>query len=268
MGWPSRFRPSKLLDHSAWAGDVIPDPQPRARPSPNIWNWPGIYETENRAQDRTGEIWKALRGHRDWTDLDVVDVGCGDGFHLPVFAADARSVRGLEPHPPLVRSARDRLALASDTWGRCAEVLLGGAQHMPLPAGSADLVHARTAYFFGPGCEPGLAEAERILRPGGTLAIVDLDATSSPYGDWMRADLPDYDPDAVESFFDRHGFRSVSVQTTWCFDTRDDLEAVLGIEFAPNVAQRALRETSGCSLPVRYRLRTREKPHGLLRVDG
>lgn len=242
------------------------DTAPEVRPSPNIWNWPDVYEIENRAQDRTGVIWSTLREHRDWTGLDVVDVGCGDGFHLPVFAADARTVTGLEPHPPLVRRARERLARSANPRATAVEVVRAGAHAMPLPSGSADVVHARTAYFFGPGCEPGLAEAERVLRPGGSLVIVDLDATAAPYGDWMRADLPHYDPDAVEAFFDRRGFRSVSVDTTWRFDTRADLEAVLRIEFSPSVAGRAVRETSGCTLPVRYRLRTRDKPLGLLRA--
>ncbi len=242
------------------------DGRPEARPSPNIWNWPDVYETENLAQDCTGALWHALREVRDWAGLDVVDVGCGDGFHLPVFAAEARGVLGLEPHPPLVRRARGRVVEALDSWGARAEVLLAGAERMPLPSGSVDLVHARTAYFFGPGCEPGLREAERVLRPGGTTAVVDLDGRCSPYGDWMRADLPDHDPARVESFFDRHGFRSVSVDTTWRFGSRADLEAVLGIEFSPKVARRAAREAPGCVIPVRYRVRSRTKPVGLVRV--
>lgn len=230
-----------------------------AFPSPNIWRWPDVYEQENRAQDAAGAIWAALREVVDWAGADVVDVGCGDGFHLPLFARTARSVVGIEPHPPLVERARHRVAGLSTV-----RMLQAGAENVPLPNGSADLVHARTAYFFGPGCEPGLAEADRVLRPGGLLAIVDLDATRPPYGDWMRADLPRYDPVAAERFFDRKGFALRRVTTEWRFEDRATLEAVLGIEFSAEVAASAAAATSGLTLPVSYRLHTRVKPSGLL----
>jgi SAM-dependent methyltransferase len=223
-----------------------------AIPSPNIWNWPEVYERENRAQDPEGEIWAALRDAVPWAGADVLDVGCGDGFHLPVFAEDAASVTGVEPHAGLVERARARTA------GRAA-VLRAGAAALPLPDAGIDLVHARTAYFFGPGCEPGLAEAQRVLRPGGAIAIVDLDATAEPYGRWMRADLPRYDPARVEAFFDRHGFTLRRVPTVWRFPDRATLEAVLRIEFSGAVAERAVAETRGLSIPVRYRLHVRRK---------
>jgi SAM-dependent methyltransferase len=225
-----------------------------AIPSPNIWHWPEVYERENLAQDADGVLWAALRAVAPWAGLDVVDVGCGDGFHLPRFAEEARSVVGVEPHPPLVERAR----------ARGVEVLRGGAEALPLPDASADVVHARTAYFFGEGCEPGLAEAERVLRPGGILAIVDLDFTVPPYGDWLRADLPRYDPAAVERFFARQGFTQQRVTSTWRFPDRGTLEAVLRIEFAPATADRAIAETPGLALPVGYRLHTRRRPTGLL----
>jgi SAM-dependent methyltransferase len=224
----------------------------RVTPSPNIWHWPDVYELENRAQDSTGAIWRALRDRCDWAGRDVVDIGCGDGFHLPLFAATARTVIGIEPHSPLARRARRRL---SGTPG--VDVRVAPAQRLPLADSSIDLVHARTAYFFGPGCEPGLAEAQRVLRPGGMLVIVDLDASCSPYGDWMRADTPTYDPRAVEEFFERHGFDSARVDTLWRFDDRASLEAVLGIEFSAKVARRAAREIPGHTIPVAYRIRTR-----------
>ncbi|MEV0086061.1 class I SAM-dependent methyltransferase [Saccharopolyspora sp. NPDC050642] len=233
--------------------------RPKVTPSPNIWHWPELFELENRAQDSTGALWQALRERCDWAGLDVVDIGCGDGFHLPLFAAAARTVIGIEPHPPLAERARARMA---GTPG--VDVRIAPAQQLPLADASVDLVHARTAYFFGPGCEPGLAEADRVLRPGGMIAIVDLDASSSPYGDWMRADAPQVDPHAIESFFQRHGFDSASVDTLWRFDDRETLEKVLGIEFSAKVAARAVREVPDRTVPVGYRVRTRSKPTGLL----
>jgi SAM-dependent methyltransferase len=218
-------------------------------PSPNLWNWPDVYEQENRAQDVDGAIWAALREDAPWVGADVVDVGCGDGFHLPVFARDAASVIGIEPHPPLVRRARER----------GLTVLEGGAAALPLPDSSVDLLHARTAYFFGAGCEPGLAEAERVLRPGGALAIVDLDATVGPYGDWMRADIPHYDPVQAERFFVDRGFSLRRIATRWVFPDRATCEAVLRIEFSRATADRALAATPGRDVPVGYRLHVRRR---------
>jgi SAM-dependent methyltransferase len=237
---------------------VLPG-RPEPIPSPNLWHWPEVYEVENRAQDIEGAVWAALREAGGWDALDVLDVGCGDGFHLPLFAGTARTVTGVEPYPPLVRRARQRVA----TLPR-VRVVAGAAERLPLPDRSFDLVHARTAYFFGPGCEPGLAEANRVLRPGGLLAVVDLDTTRAPYGDWMRADLPHFDPVGVERFFSRQGFASRTVDTTWRFADRQSLEAVLRIEFSAPVAARAIAATTGVTIPVSYRLRTRRAPDGLV----
>ncbi|WP_245614471.1 class I SAM-dependent methyltransferase [Actinokineospora inagensis] len=230
----------------------------RVLPSPNIWHWPQVYEAENRAQDADGEIWRLLAGVANWTG-DVLDVGCGDGFHLPRFAERAAAVLGVEPHPPLVERAKTRI----DGMTGVA-VVLGSAQDLPVADASVDVVHARTAYFFGPGCEPGLREADRVLRPGGALVIVDLDAAHPPYGRWMRADLPGYDVAEVDRFFEISGFGRHRVVTRWAFPDRETLEAVLRIEFSAAVAARAIAETPGLEFPVGYRALVRRKPSGLI----
>ncbi len=133
-----------------------------AIPSPNIWDHPDVYELENRGVDPDGVIDTAMREVRDWAGADVLDVGCGSGFHLPLFATTARRVVGVEPHPRLVRLARRRTRALPNVVVRP-----GSAQRLPLPDASVDVVHARWAYFFGPGCEPGLRELARVVRHGG-----------------------------------------------------------------------------------------------------
>lgn len=226
--------------------------------SPNIWNWPEAYERENQAVDADGALWSALAERIDWSGSDIADVGCGDGFHLPRFAECARSVVGVEPHPPLVARARRRVA---DLAG--VRVFEGCAQRLPLADSSVDLVHARVAYFFGPGCERGLAQARRVLRPGGSMVVIDLDGTHGRYGEWLCAAAPRYRPRAVEAFFAAEGFDCRRVDTIWRFRDRGDLEDALRIEFTPGVAARAIAQTPGLTIPVRYRLHLRRVPTGL-----
>jgi hypothetical protein len=80
----------------------------------------------------------------------------------------------------------------------------------------------------------------------------------------MRADLPKYDPDEVDRFFDRMGFSRRTVETRWRFANRTSLESVLRIEFSARVADRALRTVPGLEFPVGYRVLTRRKPSGLI----
>lgn len=206
-------------------------------PSPNIWETPDVYETENRGVDRDHVIEDAMRAVLDWAGRDVVDIGCGTGYHLPHFARDARSVVGVEPHPPLAALAAQRVSGMPSV-----SVREEGAAAMGVPDGSFDVAHARWAYFFGPGCEPGLAELERVVRPGGAAFVIDNDATRSTFGQWFRRALPSYDPRAVERFWQRQGWERERLDIRWDFDSREDFEAVVGIEFAPEHADLILAE--------------------------
>ncbi|GAB3960659.1 class I SAM-dependent methyltransferase [Actinoallomurus acanthiterrae] len=208
--------------------------------SPNIWNSPQVYELENRAADPDARIERAMREIRPWDGAVVLDVGCGTGFHLPAFARTAAKVVGVEPHAGLAGVARRRVAEVANV-----AVRVGAAQALPVPDKSVDVVHARWAYFFGPGCEPGLAELGRVVRRGGAAFIIDNDATRSTFGTWFRRWLPSYDPDTVERFWSRHGFSRTPLDIRWRFDDRADLEAVLKIEFPAELAEEFLGEVEG-----------------------
>lgn len=147
---------------------------------------------------------------------------------------------GVEPHPALARIAERRTARLPHVTVRT-----GTAQAVPLPDASVDVVQARWAYFFGPGCEPGLAELDRVVRRGGTAFVVDNDATRSTFGAWFRRGYPKVDPDAVERFWSRHGWRRERLDIAWRFERREDLEAVVRIELPTEVAEDALASHEG-----------------------
>jgi phosphatidate cytidylyltransferase len=250
-GHGGRARPARLA--AAHGPGRLGGAQPaRSRvriPSPNIWHWPEVYAQENAAQDVEGAVWAALRDAAPWT-------GRGRRRHRLVATATTCAsstaparCSAWSPTPPLVQRAQaDGLP-----------VVAGEAARLPLASASVDLVHARTAYFFGKGCEPGLAEAWRVLRPGGAARDRRPRRHRAPYGEWMRADIPHYDPVAAERFFTGQGFSLRRIPTTWRFPDRATCAAVLRIEFSTAVADRALAQCTGLTIPVGYRLHVRHK---------
>jgi ubiquinone/menaquinone biosynthesis C-methylase UbiE len=199
-----------------------------ARPSPNIWHTPELYELENRAADPHDRIATAMREIGDWTGRTVLDIGCGTGFHLPLWASSAERVVGVEPHRPLVSLARRRTKRLPNVT-----VTRGMAEALPVPDASVDVAHARWAYFFGPGSEPGLSELDRVVRRGGTAFVIDNDATRSTFGGWFRRGYPMVDPAAVERFWTGHGWQRRPIDMGWSFTSREVLEAVVRIELPP-----------------------------------
>lgn len=209
--------------------------------SSNIWDSPDTYEVENLGVDREGRIEAAMERLHPIAGADLVDIGCGSGFHLPRWRAlGARRVVGVEPYPPLVELAQARTAGDDGI-----QVLDGAAEALPLPEASMDIAHARWAYFFGAGCEPGLAELERVLRPGGTAFVIDNDATRSTFGRWFQQAYPGYDPLAVERFWARQGWSREQLSIRWDFDSREEFESVVRIEFPETAAEGILAEHEG-----------------------
>lgn len=216
-------------------------PGPDAVPSPNIWQHPATYEIENRAVDPEQRLEAAMRAIARWDGRDVLDLGCGTGFHLPRFAASARSVIGVEPHPGLTALARRRTREVGNVT-----VLDGSAQAVPLPDASVDVVHVRWAYFFGPGCEPGLAELHRVVRRGGTAFVIDNDGSRSTFGRWFRRGYPHLPtPVEIERFWSSRGWTRAPVDIRWSFGSRADLESVVRIEFDPTTAAAIVAEHEG-----------------------
>jgi SAM-dependent methyltransferase len=219
------------------AGEASPGAAPAFpdfRFAPNIGGHPDIYEIENRAIDGAGHVLDAMRGLAPWAGQTIVDLGCGTGFWLARYAGEAARVIGIEPDHAVRAQAVQAAAALPGT-----EVRAGSAEHTGLPSHSADVVHARFAYFFPPGTDAGLTEVLRVLRPGGRLVVVDNDYRWGEFAGLLAAasTRPVRDIAAtVDEWWRARGATRHEVRSEWRFGSRADLAAVLGIEFPRRVA--------------------------------
>lgn len=224
---------------------------PGIHPAPNIQDAADIYELENLAADPEQRLEKAMWAIAPWEDRVMLDLGAGTGFHLARFQARARHVIAVEPHDPSRIRAMQRVARLGLER---VSVMTGSAERLLLADSSIDVAHARFAYFFGPGSEAGLDELRRVIRPAGTAFIIDNDWHYGTFAGWLRRSswCKHLDPDATEPFWTAQGFAVTRVASEWRFENRGDLEAVLRIEFPPDLVPQLLAEVSGSRLDYGY----------------
>jgi ubiquinone/menaquinone biosynthesis C-methylase UbiE len=106
-------------------------------------------------------------------DVDrIVEVAAGTGRLTLELLARAREVWAIEPAEPLREILRQKLKRVDH--GSRARVSDGFFDDLPLGDACADLVIACSALTpaAGHGGEAGLAEMERVCRPGGSVVIV------------------------------------------------------------------------------------------------
>lgn len=112
---------------------------------------------------------RELRVLPDLKDKDVVELGCGTAyFGAWLKRAGARRVVGVDVTPAQIETARRM----NDEFALGLEFLLENAEQTSLPEDSFDLVFSE--YGASIWCDPKLwiAEAARLLRPGGELFFV------------------------------------------------------------------------------------------------
>jgi SAM-dependent methyltransferase len=105
------------------------------------------------------------------TGARVLEIGCGTGAVTRVLAdwPGVSDVVGIDPSPVFVSKARELGVSANVTFER------GDGRSLRFPGGGFDNVVVHTTLCHVPQPERVLAEAFRILRPGGILAVCDGD---------------------------------------------------------------------------------------------
>ena len=101
----------------------------------------------------------------------MIDAGVGAGRMLTVFADRVRRAEGFDSNRQMLAVARANL---DDLPEGRAGVRLGDIYDPPFPPGQADLVTVHQVLHFLPDPWRAVAEAARLLKPGGRLVIADF----------------------------------------------------------------------------------------------
>jgi ArsR family transcriptional regulator len=101
----------------------------------------------------------------------LLDLGTGTGRLLELFAPLYARAVGVDASTAMLAVARanlDRAGIAN------AQVRLGDIQHLPFARNSFDVVTIHQVLHYLDEPERAVAEAARVLRPGGRLLVVDF----------------------------------------------------------------------------------------------
>ncbi|MCC7008208.1 MAG: metalloregulator ArsR/SmtB family transcription factor [Acidobacteria bacterium] len=196
---------------------LAPDVAGQAGPRAALWSWlHGEFEhatDETRSDDSRLEEVRRLRKEnflqhgggserrqfvpgRSWAAwaralslllpaADVADLGCGEGYLTVETARWATRVTAIDRSADVLARARAlaaRRGVDNITWKR------GELERLPLGDASVDVAILSQALHHADDPAAALAEAWRVLRPGGRVLILDLREHDQT---WVRSKLGD-----------------------------------------------------------------------------
>jgi len=126
-----------------------------------------LYVAEEKVEQVFLDLLPVERMH------DLLDVGTGTGRILELLAPRAERAIGLDLSREMLAVARAKLDKAGV---RNCELRQGDMYHLPLPPASVDAVTFHQVLHFGETPGDAIAEAARVLRPGGRMLVADFAA--------------------------------------------------------------------------------------------
>lgn len=117
----------------------------------------------------------------------VIEVGAGSGENFAFYPDTVTEVLAVEPEPYLRDRARHRAADARAD----VTVIEGTAEDLPAPDASADTVVTSLVLCSVGDLDRAVAEARRVLKPGGRLAMLEhVRAPSERTAHWQDRVTP------------------------------------------------------------------------------
>jgi len=158
-----------------------------------------------------GRSWEAI-GHlalRLTPAITIADLGAGEGLISQLLARRAERVWCIDNSPRMVEVGTDLAAkngLANLTYK------LGDIESVPLSDASVDLAILSQALHHAQHPQKAVAEAHRILKPGGQILILDLKAHTFEKARELYADVwLGFKESELHAFLQKAGFQQLDV---------------------------------------------------------
>ncbi len=174
-----------------------------------------------------GRSWEAI-GHfllHLTPKIRIADLGAGEGLVSQLLANRAESVVCVDNSPKMVEFGRE---LARKNGFTNLSYQLGDIEDVPLEDNSVDLALLSQALHHAQHPQTAVAEAYRILQPGGQLIIIDLlehqfEKARELYADtWLG-----FSQNVLYQFLKSSGFRQVNVDVVAREEQEPNFETVL-----------------------------------------
>ena len=209
----------------------------------------GPYEDLVSHEDYQGNILPALERIASLRGKAVVDLGAGTGRLACLLAPQAGALCAFDlSHAMLSVAAAKLRAGGRRDWAAA----LADHRGIPLPDAWADVVVSGWSVCYlvvwHPGdwqaqLERGLAEMRRILRPGGTLALLET------LGTGVETPDPPEQMRAYLAYLENAGFRRTWMRTDYRFENLTQAETLTSFFFGEAMLEKLVERPQGVFLP-------------------
>lgn len=156
----------------------------------------------------------------------IADLGAGEGTISQLMAQRAKKVIAIDNSEKMVEFGAE---LAKKHGIGNLEYRLGDLEDVPIRSGTVDLAFLSQALHHAVHPERAIAEAWRIVKPGGRIAVLDLNRHHFEEAREMYADLwLGFTELEIEKYLKGAGFRNVETAVVYREAEAPHFETVLG----------------------------------------